>query len=145
MAEALTDHFSLDEVCTTSTEFENVIPDALIPNAIRLAEQVLEPWRILVGPLHINSWYRSRAVNKAVKGEAFSAHLEARAADCVPRGNIVNAFKMLIAGDIPFDKAILEDNHWIHVQVAPEGQAPKGHVLEGIKEGNRMVYRSYSA
>ena len=38
----ISEHFSLDEVTTTSTELENSIPDALLPNAKRLAEQVLE-------------------------------------------------------------------------------------------------------
>ena len=141
----ISEHFSLDEVVHTDTGIENEIPEGLLPNAVRLAETVLEPWRILVGPLHINSWFRSRSVNKAVGGEMFSAHLEARAADCVPRGNIVSAFKMLISSDIPFDKAILEDNRWIHVQIGPEGQEPRHHVLEGIKEGSRMVYKAYNA
>ena len=142
--ERVSDHFSLEEVTHTDTGLENVIQDGFVPNAVRLAETVLEPWRVLVGPLQINSWFRSRAVNKAVGGEMFSAHLEARAADCVPRGNLLNAFKMLIAGDIPFDKAILEPG-WIHVQVAPEGQEPRKHTLEGIREGSRIVYKAFNA
>lgn len=140
----VSEHFSLEEVSHTDTGLENKIPDILLPNAQRLAETILEPWRVLVGPLQINSWYRSRAVNKAVGGEAFSAHLEARAADCVPRGNLLNAFKMLLSGGIPFDKAILEPG-WIHVQCAPEGQKPRGHALEGIREGSRIVYKAYHA
>ena len=140
----VSEHFSLEEVCHTDTGLENQIPEVLLPNAQRLADTVLEPWRVLVGPLQINSWYRSRPVNKAVGGEAFSAHLEGRAADCVPRGNLESAFKMLLSGGIPFDKAILEPG-WIHVQCAAEGQKPRGHVLEAFKDNGQMFYKVYNA
>ena len=143
----ISDHFSLEEVQHTDTGLPNEMPQELAKNAIRLAEDVLEPWRVLVGPLHINSWFRSKPVNKAVGGEVFSAHMEARAADCVPNGDITAAFKMLLASDIPFDKAILEHHNssWIHVQINVDGQAPRKQALVGTPEGSRMVYRAFNA
>ena len=73
--------------------------------------------------------------------------MEARAADVVPNGDIVSAFKMLLASDIPFDKAILErhTSAWVHVQVNVDGQQPRRHALIGNMEGGRMVYRGFDA
>ena len=141
----ISDHFSWDECQHTDTGLENTLPPEFAKNAIRLAEDVLEPWRVLVGPLHVNSWFRSPEVNKSVGGEAKSAHLEARAADVVPNGDITKAFKMLLASGIPFDKAILEHHNsdWVHVQVAQDGVEPRRHALVGKLEGKRMVYTAW--
>ena len=141
------DEFDLEVVQHTDHEIVNTIPDELIPYAQRLFAEVLVPWQILVGPVHINSWFRSPELNKLVKGEAKSAHLEARAADCVPRGNIEAALKMLIASDIPFDKAIYETHKssWIHVQINEDPSIARRQVLRGLQEGDRMVYTAYNA
>lgn len=141
------DHFSWDEVTHTDRDIINELPPKYAHYAIRLAEEVLEPWRVLVGPLKVNSWFRCPALNKAVGGETFSAHLEARAADVVPRGNIENAFKMLLASDIPFDKAILEhrNSDWIHVQINADGLKPRRMALEANLVNGRMEYKDYHA
>ena len=143
----VSEHFSWDECIHTDTGLSNELPQDYAKNAIRLAEDVLEPWRVLIGPLKINSWFRSKEVNKAVGGEIFSAHMEARAADVVPNGDITSAFKMLLASDIPFDKAILEHHNssWIHVQINVDGQEPRRHALVGKLEGNRMVYTAWNS
>ena len=48
----VSEHFSLEEVCHTDTGLENQIPEVLLPNAQRLAETVLEPWRVRCGHAH---------------------------------------------------------------------------------------------
>ena len=145
----LTTHFSEDELNHTDHAIVNVCPPDLIHNARRLAEDVLEPLRSLVGPLRVNSWYRGVALNKAVGGEPTSAHLEGRAADVVPVGGDINvAFRLLVTSKIPYDKAILERRGtawWIHVQVAKDGSKPRLQAYTSHPVNGRMIYEAYHA
>ena len=86
MADNLTDHFTLDEL-TVSQEGErhgldNTPGQAVVANLTRLAG-VLEQVRTLLDgkAMHINSGYRSPAVNAAVGGVATSYHVDGLAAD----------------------------------------------------------------
>ena len=74
----LTDHFTLAEMaCHDGAQ----VPQLLIANARRLAEQ-LEVLRAELGlPIHVMSGYRSPAYNKACGGAKASQHLVAKAAD----------------------------------------------------------------
>ena len=147
MDSRITDHFSLEEVNHTNTGLDNECPEIYAANVIRLAEEVLEPARVIVGPLRVNSWYRSPAVNKAVGGEAKSAHLEGRAADVVPNGDVFSAFKKIVAsGMVPYDRIIHEkrNSQWLHVQVAKDGEKPLGMALLGrLDENGVMRYSRY--
>lgn len=148
MSENVSQHFSLDEVIETSTGLANEIPMTLEANAKRLAEEVLEPLRVHLGPLRVNSWYRSLAVNAAVGGEAKSAHLEARAADVVPNGDVFKAFKtaLLFLHELPIDRIIYEKRHseWLHIQVARDGEEPKHLAFVSSPDANgKMVYVRY--
>lgn len=125
----VSEHFSEDELVTTSTGLDNEIPEALKPNAVRLAETVLEPLRVFLGPLQVNSWYRSPGVNKAVGGVENSYHRLGLAADVVPAGDVLDKFKMAVTQihDLPIDKIIYEKHNspWIHIQAAKDGEEPK--------------------
>ena len=142
-------HFSEDELNHTDHAILNVCPPELMANARRLAEDVLEPLRSMVGPLRVNSWYRGIALNKAVGGEASSAHLGGRAADVVPMGADINtAFRLLVTSKIPYDKAILERRGtawWVHVQVAKDGANPRRQAYTSHPVNGRMVYEAYHA
>lgn len=143
----LSPHFSEDELNHTDHAIVNVCPPELMANARRLAGVVLEPLRSMVGPLRVNSWYRGIALNKAVGGEASSAHLEGRAADVVPNGNVFNAFKMLVASDIPYDKIIFEHHNsdWIHIQIRGGGLAPRRLAFTAKPNAKgKMVYEAYN-
>jgi hypothetical protein len=142
-------HFSWDEVVTTDTGLENEIPEVLKPNAQRLADTVLEPLRVLLGPMRVDSWYRSPAVNKAVGGEETSYHRLALAADCVPAGNVFNKFKLALTllDTLPIDQIIFEHRHsdWIHIGTAKDGATPRRQAL--VSEPNPITgktdYRAY--
>ena len=141
-------HFSLEEVQHTGTGLPNEIPPELMANAITLAEDVLEPLRVILGPLHINSWYRSPEVNKAVKGAKNSAHLEARAADILPNGSCLDKFKLALTllDELPIDQIILEQGRtqWIHVAIPERGQKPRKQALVArIGPNGKMVYEPY--
>jgi len=145
------EHFTHEEVEHTDTGLPNSLPDSLVNNATHLAEDVLEPLRVLLGPLHVNSWYRSPSVNQAVNGEETSYHLDALAADIVPNGDCFSAFKMACSqlDTLPIDKIIFEHRHsdWIHVQAAQPGRLPRkqafvSHQSQTASHG--MVYEQFN-
>ena len=143
----LTRHFSITELNTHPGEphLVNECPDSLSANALTQAE-LLEECRVLVGPLHINSWFRNTEVNDAVGGEHDSYHLLALATDVVPNGDITNAFKMLVASGIQYDKIILEKRHssWIHLQSAKPGEKPRRQAFTShVGDNQRMIYSNY--
>lgn len=137
----ISEHFSEEELVVTDSGLPNECPEEYLPNAKRLAEEVLEPARVLVGPMGVNSWFRCESVNRHAGGDPNSAHKEARAADCVPRGNVLNAFKMIVASDIPFDKIIYEkhNSEWLHMQVRQDGPARR-LAFTAHRENGKMVY-----
>ena len=143
----VSEHFSWDEAVTTETGLENEIPETLKPNAVRLAETVLEPLRVFLGPLHVDSWYRSPAVNRAVGGVESSYHRLGLAADIVPNGDVFKAFKMALTHlqDLPIDKIIFEHHHsdWVHVQTAKDGEEPKHLAFTAQPGPHGMVYTRY--
>lgn len=53
-------------------------------NAKKLCETVLQPLRDKYGPIHINSGYRVRRLNKLVGGAPNSTHMFGLAADITP-------------------------------------------------------------
>ena len=82
-------------------------------------------------PIHINSAYRSPAVNALVGSRPTSYHIKGLAADIVcpsfgtPR-DIVNA---IIKSDIRYDQIIWEYNNWCHIGFASAGMVPRKQQL----------------
>jgi zinc D-Ala-D-Ala carboxypeptidase len=145
----LSEHFSLEELTASEIALRRGLNNTPYPKQVenlrRLCETVLEPVRALLGvPLHINSGFRSAAVNYAVGGAANSAHLEGRAADWVPVGmELEEAFKRLLAQkELPYDQVIREfpPGGWIHTAVAVEGQPVRREVLVAQYLEHRVQY-----
>ena len=62
-------HFSINELTRTSTGLPNTPGPEELANLEHLVDAVLDPAReAMGGPIHINSGYRSPAVNKTVGG-----------------------------------------------------------------------------
>jgi len=97
------------------------MPDELIPNAVALCENVLEPARAVLGPIRVNSGYRSKKVNSAVGGAWGSQHQFGQAADIIPLGINVPLFDLYeyIYKNLLFDQLIWEFGSWVHVSFAP--------------------------
>jgi zinc D-Ala-D-Ala carboxypeptidase len=140
----LTEHFSLEELCTTSTGLDNTPPPAMFSRLKTLAifgEKV----RAILGnnPINIDSAFRSEAVNEAVGGVTDSAHAEAYAMDitCDEFGTpweIANALsKAQEEGKIDFDQLIYEVT-WVHISRDPQLRNERlthptaGGYLEGL-------------
>jgi hypothetical protein len=145
-------HFTWAEVTRSPTatrlHINNGIPPELIPNAVYTAEQMEVVRSVLGVPIHVNSWYRSPALNAAVGGAKTSAHMKALAVDFEPRGTpLMEAFHRLSLSSIPFDQLIHEGTRdgadWIHIGFTVgtprrEVLRARGDVLGGLMHFTRV-------
>lgn len=142
MPEQLTDNFYLHEFTRSQTAARRGIKVRILAgskehsNVKRLAHQLLQPARTAIGPCHITSGYRPPVLNALIGGSKTSAHTEARAADVVFSGEtLLVAAKWIKANQtLHFDQLIYEFGQWLHISVAPEGEAPRRQVLTAWKE-----------
>ena len=112
-----------------------------------LAEEVFEPLRAYVGgPIKINSFYRSRQLNKAIGGSVKSQHCRGQAMDIDDTfGRMSNAeMYEFIKEHLDFDQMIWEfgddDNpNWVHVSyVSPEEN--RNRCLKAYKDKGKTKY-----
>ena len=120
-------HFTINELTRSATAqrlgIDNTPPAEALAHLEALVEHVLDPLReVWGGPIHVNSGYRCRALNKAVGGAAGSQHMRGEAADITVGSRLDNArlYRLLQQLDLPVDQAINErDFAWIHVSYGP--------------------------
>lgn len=114
----LSPHFRLSELLDSGTarsrKLSNDPSAEVLANLKILCEQALEPIRAKVGPLKINSGYRSDAVNEAVGGSTTSAHSFGLAADLHPPRGCKALMTAIIASGVKLDQIIYERT-WVHV------------------------------
>lgn len=132
----LSQNFSLAELTATShASLGNTPGPREIANLKTLCEKVLQPIRDHYGPVHVNSGYRSKAVNDAVGSHDTSQHRLGEAADIEVPGVSNVALATWIRDNLAFDQLILEAYHhgdpssgWVHVSYR-EGRSRKGGAL----------------
>lgn len=137
----LTAHFTLEELTASDVAarrgLDNAPPSEVIPALTRTA-QGLERIRSLVGkPIHVNSAYRSKAVNDAVGSKDTSQHRNGEAADITCKGMPPRELAALIAEnrvDLGVDQVILEFDAWVHVSFT---DAPRHAILTIDASGTR--------
>lgn len=119
---SLTDHFDLREFEMSPTaaalRISNKVPDDLLPNIQRLAED-LERVRLVLGGrrIRINSGFRCVALNRAVRGAPASSHTRGLAADIVVPGlSPLQVCKAIASSNIDFQK-VIEEGTWTHFQI----------------------------
>lgn len=132
----LSQHFSLAEFTASEmaarSGIDNTMPEAWIPAAIALCENVLEPARQALGPIRINSGYRCKALNSKIGGAWGSQHQFGQAADIIPLAAGLTPRDLLkwIYQNCPFDQLIDEfGGIWCHVSYAPK---LRREVLEAV-------------
>jgi hypothetical protein len=138
----LSPHFSLEELTATQHRgIDNTPPASVVENLRVLANDTLELVRMLLGPVHINSGYRSPALNVAVGGQPNSQHCDGLAADfIVPRFSLQDATRRILAQRISFDQLIYEFGAWIHISHPPVGRLGRGDALMvGSWTGSRYL------
>lgn len=115
----LSQHFKLGEFLNLGKYPENIPEMQVVANLTYGCHQLLEPARLVVGPVIINSGFRCEAVNARVGGVKNSQHLVGQAADIRPQDpaqfwRLVNYLKTCAYTD-----QLLTGNGWLHVSWNP--------------------------
>lgn len=130
----LTPHFELWEFEVSQTAarkgLNNSVPKELLPNVTRLAEFLEHVRQLLKSPIVISSGYRSPLVNKAVKGDKKSQHMQGLAADFrVPGYTVKEVCEILSKSRLQYDQLINEfgasGNGWIHISIPEKTKQPR--------------------
>ena len=133
-------HFSLAELSRTSTSLDNTPDESSLKRLKLLCDEVLEPLRAIVGPLRVNSGYRSPEVNKAIGGAKGSQHLRGEAADVVPVNLSAEQAMTLLTeavhrGEFPtLGQAIIYASGFIHVSI-DVATKPRRQLLRSLANG----------
>lgn len=110
---------------------DNKPPNDIIPNMVLVANNCFEPLRAWYGkPIGISSFYRSVALNRAIKGSPRSQHCKGQAididADIFNNGITNKQIYNWLINNVDFDQIIWEfGDHknpaWVHVSyVSPQ-------------------------
>jgi zinc D-Ala-D-Ala carboxypeptidase len=123
-------HFSFAELTRTDhRDFFDEQADAppqIRANLVRLAVDILEPARAIVGPLRVNSGYRCPGLNAAIAGSRTSAHMDGLAADVIPlEMDLCDAYTRLAQSGLPVDQIIFEYGRWIHLGAPRHAHDPR--------------------
>ena len=116
----LTLHFSLEELIRSDVALRKGIdntPSAEQIEKLRVLAQHLEEVRAIVGPLYINSGYRSPALNAAVGSVPSSQHVLCEAADVISLDGYtpIQMCRMVRDNGILYDQLIHEFGAWMHI------------------------------
>lgn len=120
----LSPHFTLEELTATSHKALDNTPSAVVVARLKTLASALEDARALLGhPIHVNSAYRSPAVNKAVGSKPTSAHIQGWAADiiCPSFGSPLQVAERLASGLRGWDQIIYEGT-WVHLSIDPRNR-----------------------
>jgi hypothetical protein len=144
----LSPHFRLSELLASNTAkskgLDNDPSPEVLANLKSLCEHVLEPIRAKVGPLRINSGYRSDPVNDAVGGSKTSAHSYGLAADLHPAHGCRRLMNDIIASGVKLDQVIFERT-WVHVgYLHPKTKAQRNEKLSMFVVGGKTTYEPYN-
>ena len=143
----ISEHFTMQEMTTTSTGLRN-IPSRDQDRRIRvLVRRLLQPLRYAVGPIKVNSAFRSLEVNSAVGSHSGSQHVRGEAADI--EGLQATNFELAsyIYNNLDFDQMILEYEEdgqpkWIHVSYKETGNRKETKIA--IKKKTKTEYPPYT-
>jgi hypothetical protein len=121
----LSEHFTLEELSFSSTAVTRGIdnlPPVEVVEHLKATAEGLEKVRALLGhPIHIDSGYRSPALNAAVRGVAASAHCTGYAADfiCPAFGTPLEIVKRIAADTYLCFDQLIQEGTWVHISFDP--------------------------
>ncbi|MBO7590926.1 MAG: peptidase M15 [Prevotella sp.] len=115
----LSNHFSLAEFCQLSKYPDNIPTMQAVANMAYGCHLLLEPARLEVGPIIVNSGFRNSRVNALVGGVANSQHLLGQAADIRPKDPA--QFQRLVAffKACEYTDQLLTASSWLHISWNP--------------------------
>ena len=111
----LSPHFKLGEFLNLKKYPQNIPTMQAVVNLTYGCHLLLEPARLIVGPIIINSGFRNSEVNQKVGGVRTSQHLYGQAADIRPQNpsqfwQLVEFLKICEHTD-----QLLTGNGWLHI------------------------------
>ena len=126
----LSPHFKLSEFLNLRKHPGNFPTIQAVVNLTYGCHQLLEPARLIVGPIIINSGYRNEAVNRKVGGVKNSQHMTGQAADIRPKDpaqfqHLVDFFKSW-----EYTDQLLTGSGWLHISWTPFAQ-PRHYIRIG--------------
>ena len=115
----LSQHFKLSEFLNLSRHPENIPTMQAVANLTYGCIMLLEPARLIVGPIIITSGFRCEAVNRKVGGVRNSQHLVGQAADI--RTQNPAQFQSLVdfLKSWEYTDQLLTGSTWLHVSWSP--------------------------
>jgi len=127
-------------------------PDAeQFSNMIYVAENVFQPVREHFGvPIYVSSFFRSEALNSAIRGSSSSTHMKGEAMDLDADvfGKVTNAeIFHYIKDNLEFDQLIWEfgtdtEPAWVHVSLSKGTN--RNQILVAKKVEGKTVYEFYN-
>lgn len=131
----LTEHFTLDELCATTTGLPNIPGAEEQRRLLFVASFLLQPIRTRFGRLDVTSAFRSPPVNRAVGGSPTSQHPQAEAADFIPASSPIVLVYEWARQNLVYGQIILEKKagkRWIHISLPRlNGQNMQALVFDG--------------
>ncbi len=152
----ISDHITYAEAIHSNTAkrkgIDNTPSEAQVTAMKLLAEKVFEPLRKWVGgPIKVNSYFRSEALNESIGGASSSQHCKGQAIDIDDvYGRKTNAdMYHWIQQNLDYDQMIWEfgtdmQPNWIHVSYVSE-EKNRNKCLKAYKEHGRTKYKVISS
>ncbi len=115
----LSRHFMLSEFLNLKKHPDNLPSVQVVFNLKYGCLHLLEPARLDVGPIIINSGYRNEVYNRQVGGARNSQHLLGQAADIRPKDP--RQFSKLVdfLKNLEYTDQLLTGNGWLHISWTP--------------------------
>ena len=119
---SLSPHYLLNEFLNLRKYPDNIPTMQVVENMTFGCQKLLEPARLVAGPIIINSGFRNSRVNRLVGGVTNSQHLVGQAADIRPKDP--KQFQRLVEFLRHHDLTdqLLTGNGWLHISWNPFGQ-----------------------
>jgi hypothetical protein len=147
----ISEHISEKEAVKSITALrlgiDNTPDGDTVVNMKLLAEKVFEPLREWVGgPIKINSFFRSTALNQAIGGSSRSQHCQGRALDLDDVYGHKTNKEMFdwIKENLSFDQMIWEfgtseNPDWVHVSYVNE-EKNRNRILKAVRDDGKTKY-----
>ena len=151
----ISDHITYAEAIHSTTakrkQIDNTPNQTQVDAMKLLAEKIFEPLREIVGgPIKVNSFFRSVALNEAIGGVASSQHCKGQAIDIDDVYGYKSNAEMYkwVKENLDFDQMIWEfgtdmQPNWIHISYVSE-EENRNKCLKAYKEHGRTKYKVIS-
>lgn len=139
-------YFTIQELCKTNSGLRNVPNTDAIENIEELVGEVLDPARECFGAsVHVNSGYRSPAVNLAANGSKTSQHMEGKAADlkCSDNEQLFKILSVLEYDQLIWEFGNDEQPKWVHVSYNA-GKNRKMSLRSYKTKTGKTIYQKFS-